>query len=145
MSNTVDKVVFENVDPAISGIAPSAPVDTASAPAETAAPAAADLQAELEGLKVYKLAKPLVINGRELTELNLDIDSLTGKDLKAAEREYRIRFRGDAMNVPLADIRFREIIVGKLNGFIGEDLENLPAGAYNAIMFRVQGFFGSQV
>ena len=134
---TKDVIVFDNVE----NVAPASPA-AAGTPVSTQA---AELQADLDALKTYKLAKPLVANGRELTELNLDIDLLNGRQFKEAEKEYRMRFRGDTLSVPLSDVRFREIIVGKLNGIIGEDLENLPAGEYNAIMFRIQGFFGARV
>ncbi|CAH8247458.1 phage tail assembly protein [Paenibacillus melissococcoides] len=38
--------------------------------------------------QVYKLKKPVTFEGKEYTELNLDFDSLTGRDLINAERQY---------------------------------------------------------
>lgn len=38
--------------------------------------------------QVYKLKKPVNFEGKEYTELTLDFDSLTGRDLINAERQY---------------------------------------------------------
>lgn len=38
--------------------------------------------------QVYKLKKPVTFEGKEYTELTLDFESLTGRDLINAERQY---------------------------------------------------------
>jgi hypothetical protein len=84
----------------------------------------------------YTLTEPLVSGEKTITVLHLDAGKLKGKDLKQLEVEYRLRYK-DASLLPVLDSRFRELIAGKLNGIIAEDLESLNGRDYTAVLSKI--------
>jgi hypothetical protein len=92
-----------------------------------------------ENVNVFKLKKPLQAGDKVFTELDLDIDKLSGNDLQSIEQEYLTRFRSSAQLTPMLDSRFRALIVSRLNSFISDDLGKLSATDFNTVQVIILG------
>lgn len=91
-------------------------------------------------MKTIKLSKPTQINGAELTEINLDLESLKGRDLMELESGFRKFHRGEVIiSLPL-DSRFQLWVAGRISGINYEDLGDLYAPDYISITTEVQNF-----
>lgn len=109
-----------------------------AAPVEVAAP--------VINIREFDLTEPLVIDGKVFKTLDIDIRKLKGRDYKSLEEEYRKRYPKDAnILAPSMDLRFREMIVGRLNKFIPDNLEDLNLEDYVGLTQRVFDFLGSRV
>jgi len=89
---------------------------------------------------ILKLTKPTKINGSELTEINLDLDSLKGKDLMELETSFRRLYRGEYVPVVNIDARYQAIVAGRVSGINPEDLGELFAPDFAAMCAEVQSF-----
>lgn len=89
---------------------------------------------------VIKLSKPTKVNGSELTEIVLDLESLKGKDLLELETGFRQRFRGEYIPVINFDSRYQIHVAGRVCGINPEDLGELYAPDFAAICAEVQSF-----
>jgi ribulose bisphosphate carboxylase small subunit len=87
-----------------------------------------------------KLSKPTQINGTEITELNLDLESLRGKDLMECETGFRKRYRGEYVPVVNIDSRYQAHVAGRVCGINPEDLGELYAPDFAAMCAEVQSF-----
>src|SRR5258706_5026040 len=87
----------------------------------------------------FKLKSPLVVDTKEYHELSVEVDRLTGRDMKQLEQEYKTLYRKDAQLTPVTDVRFRELVLGRINGFNGMNLETLPASVYNQLQLVILG------
>jgi hypothetical protein len=89
---------------------------------------------------ILKLSKPTQINGSELTEINLDLESLKGKDLMELETSFRRLYRGEYVPVINIDSRYQAIVAGRVSGINPEDLGELYAPDFAAMCSEVQSF-----
>ena len=87
-----------------------------------------------------KLSKPVQINGSEITELNLELETLKGKDLMELEAGFRQRHRGEFMPVINIDSRYHAHIAGRVSGINPDDLGELYAPDFTAMCSEVQSF-----
>jgi len=88
--------------------------------------------------RVYKLSRPFNWQGKTYTELNLDFESLTGKDLIKAESEFNKK-GGFAIMLDL-NKEYCAIIAAKAAGVGSDMLMELPANDFSKITTRVTGF-----
>jgi hypothetical protein len=91
-------------------------------------------------MRVVKLSKPQKINGADISELNLDLESLKGRDLIELESGFRMMHRGEYIPVLAIDMRFQAWVAGRVSGINHEDLLELYAPDFNAMCSEVQSF-----
>lgn len=89
---------------------------------------------------ILKLSKPTKINGSELTEINLDLDTLKGRDLMELETGFRKMYRGEYVPVINIDARYQCHVAGRVSGINPEDLGELYAPDFAAMCAEVQSF-----
>lgn len=85
-----------------------------------------------------KLTKPLTVKGKEVKELDLNFDSLTGNDLVAAEREARAM--GDNTPVIALSMQYQAAVAARLIGCPVDDVLALPAKDFKNIVGQASSF-----
>lgn len=95
--------------------------------------------------KTFNLAKPVKLNGSEITEINLDLESLKGKDLIELETGFRRMYRGEYIPMLNIDLRFQAWVAGRACGINPDDLGELYAPDFSAICQEVSNFLMSSV
>jgi hypothetical protein len=90
--------------------------------------------------QVLKLSKPTQVNGSEITELTLDLDSLRGRDLMELESGFRARHRGEFVAALNLDARYQLWVAGRACGMNPEDLGELYAPDFVALTGAIQSF-----
>lgn len=91
-------------------------------------------------MKTIKLSQPTKINGSELSELNLDLESLRGRDLMELENGFRKYYRGEFIASIYLDSRFQCWVAGRVSGINHEDLGELTAPDWVSVCTEVQNF-----
>ena len=92
-----------------------------------------------------KLQKAVQINGSELSEIDLDLEKLKGKDLLELETGFRRMYRGEYVPVLNIDSRFQVWVAGRACGINPEDLGELYAPDFAMVCQEVQNFLLSSV
>lgn len=90
--------------------------------------------------QILKLSKPTQVNGSEITELALDLDSLRGKDLMELESGFRKFYRGEFVAALNLDSRYQLWIAGRACNLNPEDLGELYAPDFVALTGAIQSF-----
>ena len=85
------------------------------------------------------LTKALKVKGTEVQEVTLDFDTLTGKDIIAAETQARAL--GESVVPIYSSMRYQGIVAAKMIGVPADDLEELPAKDYANLITAVANFF----
>lgn len=88
---------------------------------------------------IITLSKPLNVRGDTLTELDLDLDKLTGKDL--IDIENGLRMKGQTTGAWDMSRSFLIRVAGRALGLQGEMLETLPVKDFMSIINQVLIFF----
>lgn len=88
---------------------------------------------------VYKLKKPVEINGEETKEIAYDFDSLTGKDFQEIDKE--MRQKGIVMVESTFDNVYLLAVFARAAGLASEDLEQVSGRDYLAIARETKTFF----
>lgn len=91
-------------------------------------------------MTTVKLSKPTQINGSELTEINMDLAALKGRDLMELETGFRRLYRGEFVPVLNIDSRYQVFVAGRACGINPEDLGELWAPDFAAVCAEVQNF-----
>ena len=91
-------------------------------------------------MRTIKLTRPTKINGSELTEVSLDLESLKGRDLLELEAGFRMRHRGEYVPVINIDSRYQIHVAGRVSGINPDDLGELAAPDFVAVCAEVQSF-----
>ena len=91
-------------------------------------------------MKTVKLSKPTQINGSELTEITLDLESLRGRDMMELESGFKKFYRGEIFFSLPMEPRFQLWVAGRVCGINHEDLADLQAPDYYAVCTEVQNF-----
>jgi hypothetical protein len=91
-------------------------------------------------MTTIKLSRPTAIDGKELTEINLDLESLKGKDLIELDTAFRRLYRGEYVPVLNIDSRYQCLVAGRASGINPEDLGELYAPDFSAMCAEVQNF-----
>jgi hypothetical protein len=90
---------------------------------------------------IVKLSNPTKVNGSEITEVNLELEKLKGKDLLELESSFRKYNRADYVPVPNLDIRYQSFVAGRVSGINPEDLAaDLDAPDFIEVCTTVQNF-----
>lgn len=85
-----------------------------------------------------KLTKPLTIAGKEVTEVEINPEELSGNDLVTAETE--VRAMGERAPSLFVSMRYQAALAGKLIGVPVDDVMNLPAIDFRNVTYEVASF-----
>ena len=91
-------------------------------------------------MKTVKLSKPTQLNGSEIKELNLELETLTGRDMMELESGFKKFYRGEFFPSLPMEPRFQLWVAGRVSGINHEDLAAVSAPDYYAICTEVQNF-----
>lgn len=96
-----------------------------------------ELNSEI-GPKTIVLSRPFTFDGKEYTELILDLDSLTGRDLLKAEAEARI-ISGPS---PVSEFSksYNAVVAAKAAKVMVDMIFDLPAKDFTRVTLLVQDF-----
>ncbi len=86
-----------------------------------------------------QLHKPIELNGETVSEINLDLESLTGDDLIKAETEYTA-INGALVGVPELSKAYLIHVAARAAKMNPEDLRGLAAKDYSKLTMEVQSF-----
>ena len=86
-----------------------------------------------------QLKKPFLLDGKEVTEIEYDLESLTGKDVNHASME--LKKRSIIISTPEIDMDYHSMIFAIAAGISFEDVQRLPLKDFNAACSEVQRFF----
>lgn len=86
----------------------------------------------------FVFSKPYTFEGKEFTEIDCDLDALTGKDVSAAKREWSRQ--GNFSAVISTDIDFCAYLAAKAAKQPMEFVERLPARDYCRLAQEVSNF-----
>ncbi|MFH5187109.1 phage tail assembly protein [Paenibacillus sp. TAB 01] len=89
---------------------------------------------------VFKLSRSLVFEGDTVTELDLDLESLTSDDLLAAERQLTIHNKGNPTPVLEISKLYLAMVAARAAKVPFELIKSLPARDFSKITIRVQNF-----
>lgn len=81
---------------------------------------------------------PFTFEGKEFTEIDLDVEELTGKDLMAASKEARIL--GDVTPVQELSMTYLAVVAAKAAKVTIDMIQALPAKDFSKIKVVVQNF-----
>lgn len=87
---------------------------------------------------VYKLSKPMKWMKTTYTELDLDFESLTGKDFEAIDDE--LAGLGIIIATPQINHRYQRMLAARAAKVPNDMLENLPARDYNKVTVAARNF-----
>lgn len=89
-----------------------------------------------------KLSKPIQFEGKEYTELVLDLDSITGNDIEQAENQFVAQNPQIAAQTALKELSkgFQAILAAKSAKVPVELIKSLPAKDYSKVTTKVQVF-----
>lgn len=90
-------------------------------------------------MEIVKLKKPVTFEGAEYKELKMDFDSLTGRDMLAAEKEARAM--GDRSPIAEFSKLYLASVAARAAKVPIELILDLPAVEFTAITVNVQTFF----
>lgn len=86
-----------------------------------------------------KFNSPQKVNGQELEELELEIETLKGKDIIELETAFRTLYK-EYVPVPDVDIRYQALVAGRVAKINPKDLEELDASAFKEVCAAVRNF-----
>lgn len=86
----------------------------------------------------FTFSKPYTFEGQEYTEIDCDLEGLTGKDVSAAKRDWSSQ--GNFSAVITADLEFCSYVAAKAAKLPIEFFEGLPAKDYCRISTAVSNF-----
>lgn len=89
-------------------------------------------------MQTIKLKQPIIIKGKEESDIVLDFEQLRGKDLIAAEKD--VRAMGDTTPSVFLSMNFQAVIAAKMLGVPVEDIQALPATDFRNIVVPVANF-----
>lgn len=87
-----------------------------------------------------KLSKPVNLDGQKIEEINLDLDSLTGADVIAINKQ--LKAKGERFNV--LDQETLTEVAAKASNMIPEDLQKLSMFDFTEVNGHVQLFLMGQ-
>jgi hypothetical protein len=88
---------------------------------------------------IIKLSQPTQINGSQLTEIDLQLEVLKGKDLLELDAGFK-KYVREYIPVPYLDLRFQTFVAGRVCGINPEDLGEVSAPDLVEICTAVQNF-----
>ena len=85
------------------------------------------------------LKQPLKVKDKEITEVKLDFEKLTGKQLADAEKEARAM--GDQSPSVMVSMQYHSVIAAKMIGVPVDEILAMNAVDYKNIIVQVASFF----
>lgn len=90
-----------------------------------------------------KLPRPFSFEGKEYTEIDADLDGLTGKDISEVKRRWAAL--GNSTTTPIAlDPDFDVLVLQKASKLPYEFFEQLPAGVWLYVAQATGNFLAEQ-
>ncbi|NTU28849.1 phage tail assembly protein [Brevibacillus sp. HB1.1] len=89
--------------------------------------------------KLYKLSRPFSFDGKEYTELDLDLDSITGEDLMSCERQLNASTK-DLVFVKELSKPYLALVAARAAKVPVELIHKLPAKDFSKVTMLVQNF-----
>ena len=90
-------------------------------------------------MAILKLKKPLMVDGEEKTEIEYDLEALTGNDVQQASIE--LTKRGIMATTIELDSNYHAALFAKASGLMFEDMNRLSAKDYANATNEVRNFF----
>lgn len=90
-------------------------------------------------MAILKLKKPIMIDGEEKTEIEYDIESLTGEDVQQATKD--LNKAGIMVTTIELDSNYHAALFAKAAGLMFEDMSRLSAKDYAKATTLVRDFF----
>lgn len=83
--------------------------------------------------------KPSQYEGKEITEIELELDKITGKVMLESEKEFTM---GQNINLGVLqnNMTFATIVASKVSNVDIDFIKALPAPKFNEVIMTVQGF-----
>ena len=94
---------------------------------------------EAEVGNVFKLKKPILIDGVMTEEIKYDLDALTGQDIQHAYKE--LSKRGMQVMVSEIDSNYHAMLFAIASGLAFEDVSRMGIKDYNRMCSLVRDFF----
>ena len=91
-------------------------------------------------MRTITLSRPTQINGSEITEIQLDLENLKGRDLIELESGFRKLYRGEFIAALNLDSRYQAFVAGRACGINPDDLGDLYAPDFVVVCSEVQSF-----
>lgn len=89
-----------------------------------------------------KLTKPIQINGKEVSQLELDFSKVTGRDLSQAEST--VRSAGEMTPMLTFSGKYQAAVAAKILGIKYDDVLDMPGTDYVKITTAVLNFLTEQ-
>ena len=86
-----------------------------------------------------ELKKPFMLDGEEVTEINYDLDALTGNDIEKAITD--LGKKGVIVAMVETDQRYHAMLFAIASGMSYEDVCRLPVKDFNKAANAVRDFF----
>lgn len=86
-----------------------------------------------------ELKKPFMLDGEEVTEINYDLDELTGNDIERAITE--LGKKGIVVTVVETDQRYHAMLFAYAAGIAYEDVCRLPLKDFTKATTAIRDFF----
>lgn len=89
---------------------------------------------------IVKINRPVQLNGKELTEIDLKLEDLRGNDIIEIDTGFKQLYKGEFVPVSSIDLRFQVLVAGRVSGFNPQDLGQLYAPDFMNVCSTVQNF-----
>lgn len=90
-------------------------------------------------MAIYKLSKPTMINGEEMTEISYDIEGLTGNDVAQAIKD--LAKQNIIVTLTETDQNYHAALFAIASGLDYMDIRNLPLKDFMKVCNIVRDFF----
>ena len=90
-------------------------------------------------METLKLKKPIMIDGEERTEIEYDLEALTGEDIQQATKE--LNKAGVMVTTIELDSNYHAALFAKSAGLMYQDMNRLSARDYAKATTLVRDFF----
>ncbi|MEF3312612.1 phage tail assembly protein [Paenibacillus sp. GYB004] len=94
--------------------------------------------------RIYKLARPFHFEGKQITELSLNLDDLTGQDLLLCARHAQTIDPNEVAHVKALSLPYQVAVAAKAAGVPAEQIKALGAKDFTQVTQRVQNFLIGQ-
>ena len=92
--------------------------------------------------RVYKLMRPIVFDGKEITELTLDFESLDGNDLLACVKQARRIDPEEGIVAPVraTTISYQVTVAAKAANVVPELIQSLKGSVFSQVTQKAANF-----
>lgn len=90
--------------------------------------------------QMYKLARPITFDGKEVTELKLDFDQLSGEDLLLCSQQAQALAPNEVPTVKAFSLPYQVTVAARAAGMPAELIKALKAKDFTQVTQRAQNF-----